>query len=212
MLYVYRHIRLDKNVPFYIGIGAHCPENKEERYRRACSHDRSKYWKGVVAKTEYRVEILFENLSRDQATEKEKELIQLYGRVFLKTGTLINLTAGGDGMFDLCESLRTSISEKISKALKGRKKSDEHKLSLSKSKLGKKRGPMSDEQKAIRSVKLKGRKRSDVSDRNRNRLNPIAGKIFITDGKVNKMIHPNETIPVGWYKGIIKNKIWNRKK
>ena len=207
MLYVYRHIRLDKNVPFYVGIGAHCPENKKETYRRAYSHDRNKYWKGVVAKTEYRVEILFENLSREQAIEKEKELIQLYGRVFLKTGTLTNLTAGGDGMFNLCESLRASISKKVSKALRGRKKSDEHKLNLSKSKLGKKRGPMSDEQKAIRSVKLRGKKRSDVSDRNRNRPNPIVGKIFITNGEVNKMIHPNETIPAGWYKGVIKNKI-----
>ena len=206
MLYVYRHIRLDKNVPFYIGIGAHCPENKKERYRRAYSHDRNKYWKGVVAKTEYKVEILFENLSREQATEKEKELIQLYGRVFLKTGTLTNLTAGGDGMFDLCESLRASINKKLSKALKGRKKSDEHKLSLSKSKLGKKLGPMSDEQKAIRSTKLRGRKRKDVADRNRNRPNPIIGKIFITDGKTNKMIYPSEIIPMGWYRGVIKNK------
>lgn len=89
MAVVYRHIRVDKNEPFYIGIG----DNK----KRAYSHrSRNKYWKNI-AKQGYEVEILFDDLTWEQACEKEKEFITLYGRKDLNTGTLVNLTDGGDG-------------------------------------------------------------------------------------------------------------------
>ena len=55
MAYVYRHIRLDKNEPFYIGIGAHLKRAYEKTKR-------NKFWYNVVAKTEYNVEILFYDL------------------------------------------------------------------------------------------------------------------------------------------------------
>ena len=85
---VYRHIRLDKNIPFYIGIGKDIsrPYNKK---------DRSNFWKSITGKTGYIVEILFNNLTKDQAIEKEIEFIALYGRVDLKTGSLCNMTRGG---------------------------------------------------------------------------------------------------------------------
>jgi hypothetical protein len=42
---VYRHIRLDKNEPFYIGIGS------DRNYKRASSiKDRNKYWGNIVNK------------------------------------------------------------------------------------------------------------------------------------------------------------------
>ena len=45
MAYLYRHIRLDKNEPFYIGIGS------DEQYGRANSkHNRNKLWNGVIKK------------------------------------------------------------------------------------------------------------------------------------------------------------------
>ena len=73
MYVVYRHIRLDKNQPFYIGIG-----NEKGAYSK---HGRSNFWKRIVEKTDYEVEILFENLTSEQAKEKEIEFIKLYGRV-----------------------------------------------------------------------------------------------------------------------------------
>jgi hypothetical protein len=92
MPYVYRHIRLDKNEPFYIGIG------KDNSYKRAFEKDkRNKFWKNIVSKTNYEVEILIDDLSWEVACEKEKEFISLYGRKDLNTGTLVNLTNGGDG-------------------------------------------------------------------------------------------------------------------
>ena len=92
MAYVYRHIRLDKNEPFYIGIGS------DKNFKRAFDRfSRNRHWNFIVNKTEYDVEIFMDNLSWEQACEKEQELISLYGRKDLGKGTLVNLTDGGDG-------------------------------------------------------------------------------------------------------------------
>ena len=89
--YVYRHIRLDKNEPFYIGIGT------DVGYKRAYSkHSRNKYWDRVVGKTKYEVEILLDNLTKEEAKQKEIEFIALYGKKLNKTGTLVNITDGGE--------------------------------------------------------------------------------------------------------------------
>lgn len=90
MAILYRHIRLDKNEPFYIGVGV-------ARQRAFDKTNRNKYWKHITTKTDYRVDILFDDLTWEQAREKEKEFIELYGRKDLGTGTLVNMTDGGDG-------------------------------------------------------------------------------------------------------------------
>lgn len=92
--YVYRHIRLDKNEPFYIGIG------KTKDYKRAYEKykcDRSNIWFNITNKTEYKVEIVLDSLTKDEASDIEKYLIKYYGRIDLNTGILCNLTDGGDG-------------------------------------------------------------------------------------------------------------------
>jgi hypothetical protein len=90
--YVYRHIRLDKNEPFYIGIGS------GEYFSRAYEKNkRNKIWKSITSRTKYEVEILFENLSREEACKKEIEFISIYGRLDKKSGSLANMTDGGDG-------------------------------------------------------------------------------------------------------------------
>ena len=95
MAYVYRHIRLDKNVPFYIGIGK---DDKGGEFPRAFSHDRkNSHWKSIVGKTEYRVDILINDIPWEIAKEREVEFIKLYGRSDKKLGTLSNQTDGGDG-------------------------------------------------------------------------------------------------------------------
>lgn len=91
MTYVYRHIRLDKNEPFYIGIGT------DTNYQRAYSkHSRNIFWQRVVKKTNYDVEIIMDNLTKDKAKLKEIELITLYGKKINNTGTLVNITDGGE--------------------------------------------------------------------------------------------------------------------
>jgi len=90
MAYVYRHIRLDKNEPFYIGIG-------EIGRRSRVNYGRNKYWKNIAKLTPYDIDILRDGLTWEQAIEKEVEFIELYGRKDLGNGTLVNMTNGGDG-------------------------------------------------------------------------------------------------------------------
>jgi len=90
MACVYRHIRLDTNMPFYVGMG----ENIKRAYS---SSKRNKNWHDVVKATSYKVDIIFEDLDTEEAAEKEKEFISIYGRLDLGTGTLCNLTNGGIG-------------------------------------------------------------------------------------------------------------------
>jgi hypothetical protein len=128
---VYRHIRLDKNEPFYIGIA----ENPNRPYQK---YKRNNYWKNIINMTEYRVDILFDDLTWEEACEKEKEFIQLYGRKNLGTGTLVNMTDGGEGSLNRRHTEESKL--KISKAhsgennhFYGKKFTQEHKDKISKS-------------------------------------------------------------------------------
>lgn len=112
MAFIYRHIRLDKNIPFYVGISAN------DTYDRAYSkHKRNKYWNNVIKKSDYKVEIILEDLTWEEACEKEKEFIKLYGRKPL--GSLCNLTDGGEGTVGCIPDMNTRL--KISESLKGEK-------------------------------------------------------------------------------------------
>lgn len=115
---VYRHIRLDKNMPFYIGIFKDKNRPYSKKYR-------NRAWHGVIEKSKYEVEILFENLTKEEAIQKEKEFILLYGRIDNKTGCLYNMTDGGEGANNMVYTKERS--KKISETLKGRKLSVEHK-------------------------------------------------------------------------------------
>ena len=110
---VYRHIRKDSNSPFYIGIGKDPKRPYSKKYR-------NKAWLGVIAKTEYEIEILFENLTKEQAIRKEIEFIKLYGRKDIRTGCLYNMTSGGEGVNNMVYTKERNA--KISKTLTGGKR------------------------------------------------------------------------------------------
>lgn len=123
--YLYRHIRLDKNEPFYIGIGTKKDgslKTYETEYKRAFSKQRkdSKIWKLVSSKTNYKVEILYESNDYEVIKQKEIEFIKLYGRIDLGTGTLANMTDGGDGTLGRKFSEETINKLKISRKKRGR--------------------------------------------------------------------------------------------
>jgi len=124
---IYLHRRLDNNEVFYIGIG--CLERAFDKYRRSI------YWKRIVDKTEYSIEILSDNLTWENAQEAEIQLIKLYGRKNLNKGSLCNLTDGGEGNLNRICSIETK--RKLSVINTGNKNSiknhtEESKLKMSK--------------------------------------------------------------------------------
>ena len=141
MAYLYRHIRLDKNEPFYIGIGS------DNQYIRANSkHNRNNIWKSIINKSDYIVEILLDDLTWQQACNKEIEFISLYGRKDNNTGILTNLTNGGDGSLGVIVSEETLKKRSvklsgINNPQYGKTFSKEYREKLSKAKLGKSRDP-----------------------------------------------------------------------
>jgi|LakMenEpi03Aug12_release.lakeMendotaPanAssembly.Ray.scaffolds.fasta_scaffold109825_2 hypothetical protein len=98
--YLYRHIRLDTNQPFYIGIGTKRNRSYKSittEYERAYRKDnRNSYWNRIVNKFGYVVQIVLDNLTLEEAKLKEIEFISMYGRRDLEDKLLCNRTNGGD--------------------------------------------------------------------------------------------------------------------
>lgn len=156
--FCYRHIRPDKNVPFYVGIGTNQEgaTTFESEYKRAFSlASRSKGWREVYdeCNSNILIEIIFEDDDYRVVKSKEIEFIKLYGRINLGTGILVNLTDGGDGIIGKVVSEETRL--KMSKAQTGKKVSEETRLKISN--YNKNRPP---EVNAKISNTLKGRKLS----------------------------------------------------
>ena len=101
---VYRHRRNDNYTVFYVGIGS--PQ------RPYVKNKRSVFWKNIVKKYGYTIEILAKNISIEDAKDLEKLLIQEYGRLDLETGTLCNLTDGGEGTCNVTPEVRKKMSER----------------------------------------------------------------------------------------------------
>lgn len=109
MAVVYRHRRKDNLEIFYVGIG----KNLRRPYRK---DERSRWWRSIVNKVDYTVEILAEDLSWKDACELEVLLIKEYGRKDLREGLLCNMTDGGEGATGV--SLSKEHKRKIGEAQK----------------------------------------------------------------------------------------------
>lgn len=85
--YIYLHLKPCGEV-FYVGIG---------KNRRAYNKkSRNSWWKKVVNKHGYEIQIIKNRITKEEACELEKILISWYGRRDLGKGTLVNLTDGGE--------------------------------------------------------------------------------------------------------------------
>jgi hypothetical protein len=185
MAYVYRHIRLDKNEPFYIGIG------NDNSFRRAFEKSRrNKIWKDIINKSDYEVEILFDNLSWDNACIKEREFISLYGRKDLGSGTLANLTDGGEGALGRKYITSEETKIKLSQAHKGKTVSEDVRKIMSIARKGK---PLSEKHKL--SLKESAKKRDYVSqglkcaDKIRQGMNLNTIKVFKNDIYIGEFLN-----------------------
>lgn len=120
MFYIYRHIRLDDNTPFYIGKGTLIKGAKsfKKEYTRAYSkQSRNNYWNNIVNSVGYEVEIIFNSDNEKDVFNKETEFINLYGRKDLNTGTLVNMSNGGEG--EIGRKFTKEHCYKISESKKG---------------------------------------------------------------------------------------------
>lgn len=106
--YVYEHLKPYTGEVFYIGKGC-----KNRAYE---TRSRNKHWENIVNKYGIEVNIIYENLTNSEASQKEIDLISFYG-----LENLCNMTQGGDG----CVSLKQESRDKISNSLKGRVQSKE---------------------------------------------------------------------------------------
>lgn len=111
MITIYRHRRNDTNEVFYIGIG-------NSTNRAYYKHGRNSHWKNIVNKVGYSVEIVCTCETWQEACQIEQYLIKYYGRRDLGTGTLVNMTKGGDGVVGRVVTEETL--QKMSKVMKGR--------------------------------------------------------------------------------------------
>ena len=84
MYHIYSYLRED-GTPYYIGKG-----KDKWRWTARKTHN-------VPVPPKERVKILYENLTNQEACDKEMELIAQYGRKDIGTGILRNLTDGGEG-------------------------------------------------------------------------------------------------------------------
>jgi hypothetical protein len=127
MACVYRHIRTDLNIPFYIGIG-------KEVTRAYSKTHRNDHWNHIVDKTSYDVHILFDDVSYEFAKEKEREFIELYKRKE-DGGILCNLTKGGDGVLGIKHT--EEARKKMGEPNKGKTISEWHRKRISEFHTGK---------------------------------------------------------------------------
>lgn len=195
IFYVYVHRRVTDNKPFYVGKG--------KGNRAYSTNGRNSYWKNTKDKHGFSVEIVFEDLTEEEAFQCEKDTITEF-RYF--GYPLTNLTDGGEGVSGIKQSaetirkrvLKTTGKKRteatkllISNALKGKTSSLETRLKLSKinkgrlrseesinktakANIGKKRSP---ETKALMSTLAKQRAvAQNLSDKMSGINNPSASK------------------------------------
>lgn len=126
MAIVYVHKKKETEEIFYVGIGKELQRAYQKKFR-------SNYWKNIVSKYGFDVEIIKQNISWEEACIVEIELIAKYKRK-CDGGALCNITKGGDGVVGI--EMTQEHKDKISKSNKGKKRTDETKKKISISKKG----------------------------------------------------------------------------
>ena len=198
MSYIYRHIRPDKNEVFYIGKGAEGTRRAWEKRRR------NNHWHNIVNKNGgvYRVEILMDGLTDEEAGEKEIEFIELYGKIS-DGGTLCNMQDGGyhRSGYKLSEQAKANIAKasKGNKSRTGQKRSEAERRKQSESLKAVHRG-------WNKGIKWSAETRAKMSEAHKGNLSNT-GKFWITNGVNNTLIFKGEDIPEGYRKGKIQKKI-----
>ena len=117
--FVYCYLRKKDHTPYYVGLGTRAVRPMQPH-------------SVLVPDEPWRIRVLRQGLSKDDAVNWECFYIQHFGRVNNKTGILRNLTDGGEGANGAVVSQQTR--KKMSKARLGRKMSAQTRFRMSQSK------------------------------------------------------------------------------
>jgi hypothetical protein len=162
------HIKATDGTPFYIGKG------KGNRFKH--KSNRSTLWNNIVKKYGFDIILLEENITEQEAFEKEKYWIKRIGRRDLGLGPLVNFTDGGDGVSGL------KGFEGINNPFFGKKHSEESLKKMSKSHMGntavKSRVNFDAWNKGLKLTEEHKKKLSDNHSRKRKVIDIISGDIF----------------------------------
>lgn len=179
-----------------IYIGKHQTNNLDDGYIGSGKHLNRAIKKYGLEN--FKTEILFKFDTEQEMNAKEAELVT---EDFCSREDTYNICVGGQGGWSY-----------VNKNIK-RNPLPGYKAGLANYWLGKKRSPISLETRKKLSEANKGKSRKHT-DETKNKIglansklvgskNPQYGKIWITDGKLSKMIPKTSLIPDGWYKGRI---------
>lgn len=112
--YVYAHLNPQSKEIFYIGIGTGKRKNEFKS-------GRNRHYMNYIRKNGFPIiDIIKENISKEEACKIEKQLIKKYGRKRIdENGILVNKSKGGEGgNYGIKQSLETRL--KKSKVMRGK--------------------------------------------------------------------------------------------
>lgn len=185
--YVYVHYRKGTNVPFYVGKG--------KGNRCSVFSGRTEYWNRVKNKYDVEIDIPFSNLSEEEAFQLEIQTIAEF-RYF--GYELCNFTNGGEGVSGYVTSEETKL--KLSKALKGKKRTPEQ---IEKS-ASKRRGLKSSPERIEKMRKsLTGKKQSEET---KNKRKETLKSLNFSSDKNIYLFYSKDDIFVGTRKELCKEK------
>ena len=173
---VYKHTTPNGKV--YIGITSKDPN---KRWQNGTGYHHNEHWKSAIKTYGWeniKHDILFDNLTKEQAEQKEIELIELYKSNQREYG--YNIATGGlvNSGFHLSEETK----QKLSQAHKGKQLSDEHKKNISKGNTGR---VVSEETKKKIGKSNKGKK---LSEETRKKLSIKHKGIKQSQETINKRV------------------------
>lgn len=121
--YVYRYVDTATDEVIYVGKGKN--DRAYSHWKSLATPKRSHFLNRLraiqTAGQEPLIEIMLSDLTEAEALAKEVELIRLYGRRITGSGTLCNVTPGGEGCMLPPDKLRARAAA-ISRGLKGKKR------------------------------------------------------------------------------------------
>jgi len=191
-----------RDQPFYVGKGSNgrLKGHRKEAKQLLKSERKTikikiihKLWKQGLDFVE---DIIFDDLTEQEAFLQECQFIASYGRLNNKTGCLANLTDGGEGQYGAVRS--DEMKQRLREIRTGMTHTNETKTKMSESRKGKRLGeenPMYGKKhtkefiEKLRQMnsgennRMYGKKRIDTSEMNRNRINPNFGKPMSNEQK-----------------------------